>query len=262
MRAAWWWIDRWRKSTAYMRMTPEEQGLYRNLLDAIWLFEGPIPNEPKTLLAAACCDPIEWERSGAKVLQWFRLTKEGWVNDTAMEVMEKTKHRQAVRSVAGKAGAEVRWPKHSKRHGKAEANAITNVLTKSCPPDPDPDPDPKPSPEEEKTGRASPSLVRAFDAFWAIYPRKAGKAAAEKVWTRLHPSERLAALICEAVERQKTWEQWTKDGGRFIPHPATWLNQGRWDDEPTNPAVSRVSDRTRANQAAGAAFVARVRGQS
>lgn len=25
-------------------------------------------------------------------------------------------------------------------------------------------------------------------------------------------------------------EQWRKDNGQYIPNPATWLNQGRWDD--------------------------------
>lgn len=34
-----------------------------------------------------------------------------------------------------------------------------------------------------------------------------------------------------AVERQKCSDQWTQNNGQFIPHPATWLNQGRWDDE-------------------------------
>ncbi len=34
-----------------------------------------------------------------------------------------------------------------------------------------------------------------------------------------------------AIEVQKQSEQWTKDNGRFIPNPATWLNQGRWEDE-------------------------------
>ena len=43
MRAAWWWIDRWRKSTAYTDMTAEEQGVYRNLLDELWLRDGVLP---------------------------------------------------------------------------------------------------------------------------------------------------------------------------------------------------------------------------
>ena len=36
--------------------------------------------------------------------------------------------------------------------------------------------------------------------------------------------------LVTAVERQKCSDQWTQNNGQFIPHPATWLNQGRWDD--------------------------------
>jgi hypothetical protein len=36
-----------------------------------------------------------------------------------------------------------------------------------------------------------------------------------------------------AIAKQKKTDQWTKDGGQYIPNPATWLNQGRWQDEVT-----------------------------
>ncbi len=49
MRAAWWWVDRWRASSAYSSMTLEEQGAYRNLLDELWLRGGTIPSDPAAL---------------------------------------------------------------------------------------------------------------------------------------------------------------------------------------------------------------------
>ena len=42
----------------------------------------------------------------------------------------------------------------------------------------------------------------------------------------------------QAVATAKTSEQWLREGGRFIPNPSTWINQGRWDDEPLPPARS------------------------
>ena len=36
--------------------------------------------------------------------------------------------------------------------------------------------------------------------------------------------------LIDAVNSQKNSEQWRKDNGQYIPNPATWLNQGRWDD--------------------------------
>lgn len=70
----------------------------------------------------------------------------------------------------------------------------------------------------------------AFEAFWGYYPRKTGKDAAWKAWQRrsheLPGPDELAAIL----ERQCHCEQWQRDGGQYIPHPATWLNQGRWKD--------------------------------
>lgn len=43
--------------------------------------------------------------------------------------------------------------------------------------------------------------------------------------------------ILAAVQAAKRSDQWTKDGGQFIPHPATWINQGRWDDVHAAPGA-------------------------
>lgn len=68
----------------------------------------------------------------------------------------------------------------------------------------------------------------AFETFWKAYPRKVGKDAARRAFAKVKvPVETLVA----AVEAQKASPQWTKDNGQFIPNPATWLNQGRWEDE-------------------------------
>lgn len=71
-----------------------------------------------------------------------------------------------------------------------------------------------------------------FDEFWKVYPRKVGKLAAKKAWGRIKPAPGLYDKILLAVEQQKKNLQWQRDNGQYIPHPSTWLNQGRWDDEP------------------------------
>ena len=68
-----------------------------------------------------------------------------------------------------------------------------------------------------------------FIHFWAVYPRKIGKAAARKAFDKV-PADALEKIV-PAVESQKGSYQWSRDGGQYIPYPATWLNQGRWDDE-------------------------------
>lgn len=74
----------------------------------------------------------------------------------------------------------------------------------------------------------SPSEGDAFERFWSVYPRKVGKQSAKRAFEKVKvPLETLVT----AIERQKCSDQWTRDNGQYIPHPTTWLNQGRWDDE-------------------------------
>ena len=64
--------------------------------------------------------------------------------------------------------------------------------------------------------------------FWQAYPKKVGKADARKAFAKVKID---VHILIQAVEKQKKSEQWTKENGRFIPNPSTWLNQGRWEDE-------------------------------
>lgn len=70
-----------------------------------------------------------------------------------------------------------------------------------------------------------------FETFWKVYPRRQGKGEAAKAFARLRIEEPLLSVIVQAVEEHAASEQWRKDGGKFIPMPATWLNGHRWLDE-------------------------------
>lgn len=70
-----------------------------------------------------------------------------------------------------------------------------------------------------------------FDQFWTRYPKKVAKPAAEKAWHKINPSPDLLAAILAGIECQKSSAQWMSDGGKFIPHPSTWLSERRWEDE-------------------------------
>lgn len=83
-------------------------------------------------------------------------------------------------------------------------------------------------------------LSEKFDRFWKSYPRKEGKGACRKIWFRLKPSEELFEKMVTKVEQQKTSEAWTRDKGRYIPMPATWLNQERWDDETATETTTEL----------------------
>ena len=71
-----------------------------------------------------------------------------------------------------------------------------------------------------------------FDRFWNEYPRKVGKEKARQSWRTTAKIRPTIEKVIAAVQRAISSDQWLKDNGQFIPHPSTWLNQGRWDDQP------------------------------
>lgn len=72
---------------------------------------------------------------------------------------------------------------------------------------------------------------KQFDKFWQAYPKKVSKKQAQKSWKKINPSLELFEKILKALEMVKQTEQWKKDNGKYVPYPATWLNQERWTDE-------------------------------
>lgn len=68
-----------------------------------------------------------------------------------------------------------------------------------------------------------------FDDFWRVYPRRVAKKDALKAWQKIDAAT--YPKIVEAVQKVKKTEDWKRDGGRFIPYPASYLNGERWEDE-------------------------------
>jgi hypothetical protein len=91
-----------------------------------------------------------------------------------------------------------------------------------------------PETEKRQRQRQSTGDHPLFEDFWSAYPRKDSKATALKAFSKIAPDEQLFAKILAGVQRAVTSEQWRKDGGKFIPYAATWLNQERWTDGGTS----------------------------
>jgi phage replication O-like protein O len=70
--------------------------------------------------------------------------------------------------------------------------------------------------------------VSEFEIFWINYPKKRNKGQAEKAFKKV--TEPIESLILVINEAKKT-EAWRKEGGQFIPYPASWLNARGWEDE-------------------------------
>ncbi|MNL60951.1 hypothetical protein D3C87_1848110 [compost metagenome] len=65
-----------------------------------------------------------------------------------------------------------------------------------------------------------------------------GKDAARKAFDKRKVTRDLLGLMVQAVGMQRTSKQWTDNEGQYIPHPSTWLNEGRWQDEGVQVAGS------------------------
>jgi hypothetical protein len=73
-----------------------------------------------------------------------------------------------------------------------------------------------------------PDYGQEFETFWKQYPNKKAKPVAERAWLKMRP---VLETVLTSLALQKQSDQWTRDGGKYIPHPATWLNGKRWEDE-------------------------------
>ncbi len=82
---------------------------------------------------------------------------------------------------------------------------------------------------EDKNKHPS-SAPDGFDLFWQKYPKKVGKPAAQRAFKAARLNGHLPEVIGD-IEQKSNSDGWTKNGGQFIPNPATYLNQRRWEDE-------------------------------
>mgnify|MGYP003669293305 FL=1 len=84
--------------------------------------------------------------------------------------------------------------------------------------------------EKNTVDKKASTHVFNFNKFWSLYPKKTGKQKCLSLWTKKKPP---IEIVMKAVAWQQRSEQWKKG---FIPNPSTWLNEGRWEDEPLEAA--------------------------
>lgn len=83
-----------------------------------------------------------------------------------------------------------------------------------------------------------------FETFYGLYPKKKARKTAVKAWGKIKHTPELDAKIIASVKAQAASDDWTKDGGKYIPYPASWLNGEMWDDEMELAPVNREASFT------------------
>lgn len=95
------------------------------------------------------------------------------------------------------------------------------------------------SPQASGEGKA-PS-EEGFEQFWKLYPKKKSRKEALKAWMKLNPEADLRQTLITALGDHCVSDDWTKDGGRYIPNASTWINGERWADVLTPSATGKQS---------------------
>ena len=217
-------IGDYRKDTGHL--TPIEHYIYRTLIDWYYLDEVQIPKITQVVLRRLGLG-LEYEQNLLNVLSdFFDLTDKGYSHSRIEQDIRDYQAQVDKNRTNGKLGG--RPPK-------------TQVVFKNNPTVTQPEPNNNQlatltTNHKPLTTNYKPSIKTLmydkseFDAFWKAYPKKVGKDAALKAWEKAKPR---IDDVMQALSWQIKSDQWFKNGGQYIPNPSTYINQGRWQDEPT-----------------------------
>ncbi len=84
------------------------------------------------------------------------------------------------------------------------------------------------------------TLDTDFEEFWRAYPHRVGKLKARAAFEKLRRSGITQAELVDGIQQYIA----TKPGWQAWAHPTTWLNQGRWMDEPAPETIERFGKQT------------------
>lgn len=229
-------------------MSHTERGVYVTLLCMCWL-EGSLPSDLASLARLVRMPTARFARLWAGPLGQCFLGKEGGRLGQKRLDQERAKQdvfRQRQRVNGQKGG-------RPNRKGLG-SSGVTQVKPRKSSPISDL-PSSLSDLHSPLSGEEQIAVIGddAFAHFWTAYPKKVGKDDARKAWQKRRP---VLAVVLAALDLQREWL--ARDSGQFIPNPATWLNQGRWQDTPpvVGTAVAAPSKRTLAMHAGTRAFLA------
>jgi hypothetical protein len=100
-----------------------------------------------------------------------------------------------------------------------------------------------PNKEERKKPTLNPNTKAgsAFAGFWKLYPKHVAKPAAERAFVGAINKGHNPGAILAALSEWLNAGRFSADE-KFIPHPATWLNQERWADEIQKPKLPKTEE--------------------
>ena len=79
-----------------------------------------------------------------------------------------------------------------------------------------------------------------FEEFWNLYPKKVNKKKAKDKFCKVCKSEEIFKQLTNGLNIQIKSKNWLKENGQYIPHPTTWLNGERWNDEIPKSEINKT----------------------
>lgn len=240
-----WYINDWLGSATRALMTPEQRGIYRDLLDVCWR-DGSLPVDESSLQRIAAASDKEWRRSWPGVREKFAEREGRLWNPKVDAKRPSVEHAKAIRSASAEKASRARWRNTDGMRDACETLSSAHCATqsgriaKTCGP-PSPSPSPSPPAAKSAAGIAPPQpLSIAFDPathFDRLYRCHLGAA------RRRDCLEEYLGIVgqrddaaCERIhtsaERYNAYWQAT---GRSPTGLLNWLRNGDWESEP--PAV-------------------------
>lgn len=230
----------------------EEHGAYFKLLLCAWRTAScELPADDKRIATMLGITAGRWSKLRPAVLAFWTRTETGWKQKRLSKEREFVAEKISKNILA----AEARWSgKPLKSKQPADANGIAGAMPLSPPPPEEkeeslsaqapakPEQETKKDPakfDPDKLVDASEKVTgypMAFESWWSAYPRKAGKGEAKTAWKKarwkLGANAEAEAKLLAVAERYAAEVAASGDAIRYCPHPATWLNQARYDDPP------------------------------
>jgi len=218
--------------------TCNQVGAYIRLLMYEWI-NGALPKEISHLSRIAGIDIRNMQKMWSAVLAKKFIIDDAnmLVNPRLEREREKQQNYRKSQEESGRRGGKITQEKRRNMESEpsSEPSSENKALQSSSSIT-------TPKPPRGAVDLSLNSYSPLFLNFWSKYPSKVGKGAAWKAWKKIKSPSMMMDTIITAINEQARTEKWKKNNGRYIPNPATWLNQCRWEDETnTEPEITYES---------------------